>query len=104
MIKFLKKHFHLLVLCFAAAVLIATIAIYGRGFTRKCGFSEQQVVKDSIKFYDRKSELHADSADIFLKDYEKFTQKSDRFDNADSAARQIERASYRAEWERRNGY
>ena len=70
---------------------------------RPARMSEKQI-RDSIRYFNERQIKHSDSAQIFYREYEKATQKSDSLDSMDSMRRDIERAKYRAAWERQNGY
>lgn len=61
-------------------------------------------IRDSVRYFSERKILAGDSAQFFQQEYEKATLKSNSFDSLDSMRRDIERAKYRAAWERQNGY
>ncbi|MCE6987498.1 hypothetical protein [Dyadobacter sp. CY323] len=97
-----KSIMPVIALSFAVAVLIAGVAFFYRACSHKTPVANRKAIADSLRKYSKKRELHADSAKIYLEEYEFLTKKSDSLANLDSVAMDIRRAQYRAEWERKN--
>lgn len=90
----MKRNLLITILCVAIAVAATIFFVRNIRHRQQPGYRE--LIRDSIRISEEKSQLHHDSAQYWNDQHKIYTAKSDSVRNLDSAGRAALREAYRA--------